>query len=100
MPVAYLRPIMNRFPGGCFATTRKSSSPLGRSCFVSLKITIVLVTLTVTDQGLPNGILRDGSGARSMSLGGFGVALSEDPLSALHSNPATLSTMPAPTLAL
>ena len=36
-------------------------------------------------------LYQDGSGARAMSLGGAGVAVADDPLSALFDNPAALS---------
>ena len=46
------------------------------------------------------GIYRDGVGARAMSLGGAEVGQPDAPLEALHSNPAGLSLITAPTLQL
>lgn len=37
-----------------------------------------------------NGVLRNGLGARAMGFGGAGLVLSDDPLSAMNSNPAAL----------
>lgn len=56
----------------------------------------VWVALTALSVGLAdgvqaNGIFRNGAGARSMALGGAGVALPDQPLDALHANPAGLS---------
>lgn len=45
-----------------------------------------------------DGIYRNGASARSMALGGSDVALPEEPMDALHSNPAGLLALRSPTL--
>lgn len=49
-----------------------------------------LVVASFESTSFANGTLRDGAGARAMSLGGASVAQPDEPLEALHSNPAGL----------
>jgi long-chain fatty acid transport protein len=59
-----------------------------------------LASFSVAGPSLANGIYRNGAGARSMALAGTEVGLENDPISALHSNPAALRSTSAPTLEL
>lgn len=47
-----------------------------------------------------SGIFRDGAGARAMALGGASTGQPDQPLEALHANPAGLSLLDGPTLQL
>ena len=49
---------------------------------------------------IANGIYRNGAGAVSMSLAGAEVGLENDPIAALHGNPAALRSVSATTLQL
>ncbi|MDB6039188.1 MAG: Long-chain fatty acid transport protein [Verrucomicrobiales bacterium] len=43
-----------------------------------------------------DGVYRNGASARAMSLGGADVAIADEPLDAMHSNPAGLSLLKSP----
>ncbi len=59
-----------------------------------------MATISFVRPAQANGIYRDGAGARSMALAGTEVGLENDPISALHSNPAALRSSSSTTLQL
>jgi long-chain fatty acid transport protein len=59
----------------------------------SLKVALVAGLAGSVCAGHANGLLRDGAGARAMSLGGASVAFPNAPLEAMHANPAGLGLM-------
>ncbi len=59
-----------------------------------------MATISFVRPAQANGIYRDGAGARSMALAGTEVGLENDPISALHSNPAALRSTSSTTLQL
>ena len=61
--------------------------PLSRIRSIALAVTVLAI---VSQQAHANGIFRDGAGARAMALGGASVASPNQPLEAMHSNPAGL----------
>jgi long-chain fatty acid transport protein len=63
----------------------------------SLSLVLVLSSAVIAHG---NGILRNGSGARSMGLGGSIVADPDDPLSAMSANPAGLAGISRPSVSL
>ena len=59
-----------------------------------------LVAVLLPSAANANGILRNGVGARAMSLGGAVVASPDGPLDSMAINPAGLTLLPRPTLDL
>ncbi len=71
----------------CLAGPPYADASMRRLTWVSI-LTAVLVAAPL--EGLADGVLRDGAGARAMSLGGASVGSPDLPLEALFSNPAGL----------
>src|SRR5438067_1929052 len=63
----------------------------GRNVF--LTVVLGFVTAAFSPSAGASGIYHDGTGTRSMALGGADVAWAEDPLGALGANPAGLSLL-------
>ena len=61
------------------------------------KIEVVLASLCLffSISSFANGVLRNGTGARSTGLAGADVVFADDPLAATNSNPAALAELPS-----
>lgn len=68
------------------------SSPASRLALAGVS------ALALASPTLANGVFRDGNSARAMSLAGADVAWARDPVAALASNPAGLSSLTRPEL--
>jgi hypothetical protein len=55
-----------------------------------LPVLLMGLLLTLSQAAKADGVLRDGAGARAMSLGGASVGLPDQPLEAMSANPAGL----------
>lgn len=64
----------------------------------TLSTALFTVSLLMMLDARANGVLRNGAGARAMSLGGASVAQPDEPLEAISVNPAGLGLVTKPTL--
>ena len=99
-PGGFGPPVSGTIQFNTMQTPRPTGTPLVIPRPPFLLAALSVATFAMAVPALANGIYRNGAGARSMALAGTEVGLENDPISALHSNPAALRSSSTATLQL